>query len=540
MNQMPGLKLYKEYSRQDVHDIFSPETSFTPVTGVWGLRSIVEIPGKPGDFIFFATFGQKQSGHTFDEWITEEGEIFWRSESSQTLLGPRTQQFIHHNEKQNTIYLFLRTKTTAQYTYLGSLKYLSHDLTRERPVYIYWQLLDWPIPTTVLTRIGLKLQPSDIFETGGLHVIEPEAAYTHNNKTFGWRGTTWEVNLQELNSEINDWIKRGLPVEATSYKDWYIEVAGQRISPKWIFHLITGADYSEFDAPVAREKLSKIGFHPMPVQNSDNQANNSIETDDLFSLIPSQRKLALDNFTQFVQNELETRFQLDRILPKMSPTSLELHFADLKDSYRITFLKTAVEVGYFFPGKSHKARLIVDQLNQHADEISPKLGYVVKAIANSWQPWGKFGFEIPILSKDSILLTPSHTSASITPLQVFYADALVRFVEVTFGLVQNVTAQDFKTYLSSSHQKAKEEKLNSYSKIIETKIEMINQVLTGTAAPPTDEVLCDWVHFCYDFGLYKEGQMLFTYVTIELVNPWYFERTKKVARLCSMKANAKD
>ncbi|MGA2977937.1 MAG: DUF3427 domain-containing protein, partial [Spirochaetia bacterium] len=98
---MPVLTLYSEYSRQDVHDIFSPDTRFTPGAGTWGLHGIVEIPDNPGDFVFFVTFGQQQAGHTFDEWITEEGVISWQSQPGQSFLDRRIQQFIHHDDYKN-------------------------------------------------------------------------------------------------------------------------------------------------------------------------------------------------------------------------------------------------------------------------------------------------------------------------------------------------------------------------------------------------------------------------------------------------------
>ncbi len=55
---MTKLKLYGEYSRQDVHAIFSPDTEFVPQAGTWGLQGIVRVPERQGDWVFFITFGQ--------------------------------------------------------------------------------------------------------------------------------------------------------------------------------------------------------------------------------------------------------------------------------------------------------------------------------------------------------------------------------------------------------------------------------------------------------------------------------------------------
>ena len=46
---------------------------------------------------------------------------------------------------------------------------------------------------------------------------------------------------------------------------------------------------------------------------------------------------------------------------------------------------------------------------------------------------------------------------------------------------------------------------------------------------PSAEQLCDWIHFCYQFALYRESEALFTMVDKGEVNDWYYERTRKIA-----------
>ena len=106
---MAKLVLYEEYSREDIHGIFSPDTNFTPQAGTWGLQGVVPIPDRPGDYAFFVTFGQTLGEHTFDEGITHDGVLSWQSQPQQTLIDRRVQQWIHHDEFINNIYLFLRT-----------------------------------------------------------------------------------------------------------------------------------------------------------------------------------------------------------------------------------------------------------------------------------------------------------------------------------------------------------------------------------------------------------------------------------------------
>lgn len=59
---------------------------------------------------------------------------------------------------KNSIYLFFRATKRGKYTYLGKLKYLSHDAEREKPVYFQWQILGWPPWDEAIERMGLPLQ----------------------------------------------------------------------------------------------------------------------------------------------------------------------------------------------------------------------------------------------------------------------------------------------------------------------------------------------------------------------------------------------
>jgi hypothetical protein len=153
------LKLYETYSREDVHSIFAPDTRFVPQAGTWGLQGIISIPNRPHDFVFFVTLGQQQGDHRFDEGITEDGVLSWQSQPKQRLDDRQIQQFIHHDELKSSIYLFFRVRERNPYTYLGTLKYVSHDHERENPVYFQWQLIEGPIPADVQKRMALNINP---------------------------------------------------------------------------------------------------------------------------------------------------------------------------------------------------------------------------------------------------------------------------------------------------------------------------------------------------------------------------------------------
>jgi len=140
---MEGLEKYNRYSRKQIHDIFSPNTNFTPGAGYWGISGIIKVPGTLRDYIFLVTYGQKQANHAFDEGIDEEGILTWQSQPQQKLTTPQIINFINHDYTTDNIYLFLRENEKSDYTYLGLLAYVDHDNQREKPVYFRWQILDW-------------------------------------------------------------------------------------------------------------------------------------------------------------------------------------------------------------------------------------------------------------------------------------------------------------------------------------------------------------------------------------------------------------
>ena len=138
------------------------------------------------------------------------------------------------------------------------------------------------------------------------------------------------------------------------------------------------------------------------------------------------------------------------------------------------------------------------------------------------------GFKIPELLYEDI--------SEIT--DVPYPKLLAIFVQATYN--QLVEFQTQRTRLRPDKKAKPNSENQPQIQVLFAKLISIRQVLNGLVTIPSNEVLCEWVHFCYDFELYREGQLLFELVSPEQVNPWYYERTKKLARLCSMRSAAKD
>lgn len=171
------LVLYEDYTREDVHDLFDPNSRFVPQAGLWGISGFIEIPGRPNDFVFLVTFGRSQGDHEFDEGISTEGILRWQSQPHQTLDDVRIERLIEHDPDRNSVHLFLRTTArqggvTVPYTYLGRLRYDGHDRERSQPVHFRWMLLDWPIPEGVCARIKLQLENEFVLGTHAAERIE--------------------------------------------------------------------------------------------------------------------------------------------------------------------------------------------------------------------------------------------------------------------------------------------------------------------------------------------------------------------------------
>lgn len=202
---MKKLVRYEKYSRKDIHDIFSPDTKFTPQAGTWGLQGIIRVPETHHDYIFLVTYGKKQAGHEFDENIDENGILTWQSQPSQTLNESRIIDFINHDYLKNNIYLFLRTSDKEDYTYMGLLAYVDHDNQREKPVYFKWQILDWNNYNSNRLTNDKKTDTYDIekFDTKKftLELNEEETEYSYESESRKGKNTDEFYSNRNINFE---------------------------------------------------------------------------------------------------------------------------------------------------------------------------------------------------------------------------------------------------------------------------------------------------------------------------------------------------
>jgi hypothetical protein len=151
------LEIYQEYSRKEIHDIFDPGSQFTSQGGTWGLRGIINYPSHSDNFILFVTLNRPDLGMTIDEGVTESGILIWQSEPQQKLSSKTIKKLLAHDDRKNSIILFLRANRHRDYCYFGRLKFVSRKPNKEEPVQITWQILDWDFSRQQAEQIELAL-----------------------------------------------------------------------------------------------------------------------------------------------------------------------------------------------------------------------------------------------------------------------------------------------------------------------------------------------------------------------------------------------
>lgn len=137
------LEFYKSYTRKDVQELFCPDDTYTAGAGKWGLSGIVCLNKNDNDFVLFVNLHPNRSKCNFDEKVTENGILFWQSQLKQKLNCKTIKKFINHDETINDIHLFMRLGNAGPYKYIGKLAYITHNNSKECPVDIKWQILDW-------------------------------------------------------------------------------------------------------------------------------------------------------------------------------------------------------------------------------------------------------------------------------------------------------------------------------------------------------------------------------------------------------------
>jgi hypothetical protein len=179
-------------------------------------------------------------------------------------------------------------------------------------------------------------------------------------------------------------------------------------------------------------------------------------------------------------------------------------------------------IALHFEGKAENNQERVQVFIPYLEQITQDMGIQVEAGNYQNRGWTHVWIDLP-LKPFSLQLAKE------------YAEITAKFIRATYPILDQAYLGS-KRRRSSKYQPDNKRSGSVYS-ILDREIDLIKAYLQGlNSFQPSNEKLCDWVNFCYSFELYREGRDLFTMISPEQVNPWYYDRTKKLARLCMMKA----
>ena len=328
-------------------------------------------------------------------------------------------------------------------------------------------------------------------------------------------GQSITLSAEHVLATAQQEIARGLPPAARNFHSWVVKVDGQQVGVKWLFGLATGMSHADFKLSQARRAFERIG---LAVHRSEDVTAIKIAV-----TIPEDQQGELSKLA-FIQ---QVRAALDGLLASAglmatlkTPWEQLVHvdFAAFSGCHYAVWVHAhTIEVGLHFQTsrKLNYARL--EWFHPHREALSRALGEQVRA-----EKWGENAarvfYELP------------RPSLSATVAAQF-AGRLIALIRETLPILREAFVSRTERPRIEAHVEAP----TRVHAIVDTQIATLRDFLNGRAGRPSDERLCDWVHLCYEFELYREGRELFALVDPAQVNPWYYERAKRLAKVCAMK-----
>jgi hypothetical protein len=192
--------------------------------------------------------------------------------------------------------------------------------------------------------------------------------------------------------------------------------------------------------------------------------------------------------------------------------------------YTVRLARGVNEIGLHFESSRAANMARLEVFRRHLESVVAATGLRLKA-----EPRG---------SNWARVWTPLPREPLSEALAGTYAQQLARFIEVSLPVLREAYAESRRR---ESARPARPESTDTDPQtiILRRELSAIRAFLAGRASHPSDEKLCDWVSLCYTVELFSEGQALFRLVEPGQVNPWYYDRTKKLASVCAMKAKGR-
>lgn len=191
--------------------------------------------------------------------------------------------------------------------------------------------------------------------------------------------------------------------------------------------------------------------------------------------------------------------------------------------YEITERRAKLTIALHFESSAERSQARLKSFEPHIDELTQALKTTVHAGNFQGRGWGQVFIE-----------EIRHPLIDISIQKD--AELILKFVAATYPILQTV-------YISNNRNHRRKNDQVGYAvdsplyRILDQEVGTIRSYLQGRSIlQPNDEKICDWVNLCYMFSLYTEAKELFSLVNEADVNPWFYERTKKIAKACEHKA----
>jgi superfamily II DNA or RNA helicase len=141
------LALHRTYAREEILAAVGRSTAERQATSREGLL-------RNGDTeLFFVTIDKSEKRFSpttsYDDYAISGTLFHWQSQSTTSESSPTGQNYIHGHERGRRFYLFVRRTIHDAYTFLGPVRYRSHQ--GSRPMSVTWELTV-PIPAAFLEQ----------------------------------------------------------------------------------------------------------------------------------------------------------------------------------------------------------------------------------------------------------------------------------------------------------------------------------------------------------------------------------------------------
>jgi hypothetical protein len=212
------------------------------------------------------------------------------------------------------------------------------------------------------------------------------------------------------------------------------------------------------------------------------------------------------------------RVGISGLKPNTWPHShtFQLRMDDFPGShYEVAIHRSTYEIGLHFESSQTQSLQRLAAFQPHVEHLSALFGEPINA--EVWRDrWGRVYVEHSLQDLDWDDVNG-------------FGERVGRFIELTYPILREA-------YAGATGSRGRSvAALPEIHAILDAEVDAVRQFLLGRSTRPSDERLCDLVHLCYTFALYAEATQLFNLVDPGQVNPWYYERTKRLAKICALR-----